>query len=241
GGDGTLLAAIRSAYPNNIPVWGINVGDLGYLTISSVDEIGKCIKLLAKGEYWVEPRAMIEAVISDRNGQQKSLIAFNDIVVHRQVPGGNLIVLNVQLDGHFLGAYEADGLIFATPTGSTAYNLSAGGSILSPNVAAFIITPICAHSFSARSLVIDDSRILVVNPMIKMPGDVILVTADGQEIASLENCRFHGDQTDKKGCEVVIRKADQSTGLIRFEDIFFFDVLRDKLGWAEGHLNHRNQ
>lgn len=238
GGDGTLLAAIRSAYPENIPVWGINVGDLGYLTISSVNDIEKCLGLLVDGDFWVEPRSMIEAVIGGKN---KVLTAFNDIVVHRKVPGGNLIVLDVQLDGHFLGSYKADGLIISTPTGSTAYNLSAGGSILSPMLPAFIITPICAHSFSARSLVIDDSRVLVVNPMIKMPGDVILVSADGQDIALLENCKLHMEPDEAKGCEVIIRKAEQSVGLIRFEEIFFFDVLRDKLGWAEGRPDQRGK
>ena len=243
GGDGTLLGAIRSAWSGNIPVWGVNVGGLGYLTITSVDEIAKCIELLARGDYWIEYRSLIEAVISGESGEKndgQNLTAFNDIVLHRHVPGGGLIVFEVELDGHFLGAYEADGLIFSTPTGSTAYNLSAGGSILSPDLPAFIITPICAHSFSARSLVISDSLKLIVRPKIKMPDDYVLVTADGQEMMRLEKCSLSVDDKSD-GASVEIHRAEKDAGLVRFEEIFFFDILRDKLGWAEGHPNHRNQ
>lgn len=241
GGDGTLLSAVRTAYPCDIPVWGINVGDLGYLTISSVEEMGRSLDLLSKGKYWIENRTMIEATVSDEDGKDIRLTAFNDIVVHRHVPKGGMIVLDVELDGRFLGSYEADGLIFSTPTGSTGYNLSAGGSILSPNLPAFIITPICAHSFSARSLVVDDSSVLLVKPKIKAPGDVVLITSDGQEIAQLDKCSLRSGTDDSVGSEVEIRRADRRVGLVRFNEVFFFDVMRDKLGWADGHPKHRNR
>jgi len=237
GGDGTMLAAVRWAYPLDIPVWGINVGDLGYLTTSGTDDLGKLTGKLAAGEYHVEQRTMLEAMV---NGGETRLIALNDIVVHRHVPGGGLIMLDAELDGRFLATYEADGLIISTPTGSTGYNMSAGGSILSPDLKAFIITPVCAHSFSARSLVVDDSSVLVIRARLKSAGETAFVTADGQEIAKMTNCplRDREHAPDSCGrCEVEVRKSGRPAGLVRFDEIFFSDVLRDKLGWAESAPN----
>jgi NAD+ kinase len=235
GGDGTLLSAVRSSYPEDIPVWGINVGDLGYLTTSSVDEIHIGIGKLAKGEYWVEARSTIEATITGEGESTDVLLGLNDIVIHRKVPGGGMMALDAELDGRFLATYEADGLIVSTPTGSTGYNLSAGGSILSPNLKAFIITPICAHSFSARSLVVDDGSVLVIRPRLKMVGEVAYALADGQDKAELLNCaiRDHSDLTMDTYCKVTIKRGKRTAGLIRFDELFFSDVLRDKLGWAE--------
>jgi len=233
GGDGTLLAAVRWAYPSNVPVWGINVGDLGYLTTSGTDDIEELTGKLSRGEYWVEDRTMVEGIV---NGGSKRLLALNDIVVHRHVPGGGLMMLDVQLNGRFLATYEADGLIISTPTGSTGYNMSAGGSILSPDLKAFILTPICAHSFSARSLVVDDSSELIVRPRLKYENEVAFATADGQEIAELVNCPTRDDDKAKEfctNCEVVVKRGERPAGLIRFDEVFFSDVLRDKLSWAE--------
>jgi len=241
GGDGTLLSAVRCAYPSDIPVWGINVGGLGYLTTSGTDEIERGVECIAKGEYRVEKRTMIEAVITGTSGRETRLVALNDIVVHRMVPGGGLMVLDAELDGRFLATYESDGLIVSTPTGSTGYNISAGGSVLSPTVPAFIITPICAHSFSARSLVVDDSSVLVVRPRLKMPGEIAFATADGQDVAELVDCPLRSGQGGADSCQVVIRRAERSAGLVRFDEVFFSDVLRDKLGWAEGASGNRKK
>lgn len=239
GGDGTLLAAVRSAYPSNIPVWGINVGDLGYLTTSTTDEIEAGVGHLAKGEYFIETRTMIEAAVKGKTGGETRLVALNDIVVHRRVPGGGLMILDAELDGRFLATYECDGLIISTPTGSTGYNISAGGSILSPTLPAFIITSICAHSFSARSLVVDDSSILVIRPILKMPGEVAFATADGQEIAELVDCPVRSSKKTTDGCTITVRRAERPAGLVRFDEVFFSDVLRDKLRWAEGTSHNR--
>jgi NAD+ kinase len=266
GGDGTLLAAVRHAYPADIPVWGVNVGQLGFLTTSGIDEIEAHVGRLAEGRYWVESRAMIEAVIECGKGFETRLVALNDIVVHRQVPGGGLMMLDCELDDRFLATYEADGLIVSTPTGSTGYTLSAGGSILSPTLPAFIITPICAHSFSSRSLVVDDSSVLVVRPRLKSEGEVAFATADGQAVATLSNCavrtvergdssmirstggsagaspsRPHRGEDGPDFCKVILRKAGRSAGLVRFDEVFFSDVLRDKLGWAEGAPGNRTE
>jgi len=233
GGDGTLLAAVRFAYPAEIPVWGINVGQLGYLTTSTVDEVESHIGRLAKGDYWIESRSMIEGIVTCADGKDVELVALNDIVVHRHVPGGGLMALDCELDGRFLATYEADGLIISTPTGSTGYNLSAGGSILSPTLPAFEITPVCAHSFSARSLIIDDSSVLVVRPRLKMEGEVAYATADGQEVAELANCPVRTKPVKDDTCRVTLRRAERPIGLVRFEEVVFFGILRDKLGWAD--------
>ena len=233
GGDGTLLSAVRYAYPSNLPVWGINVGDLGYLTTSVMDEIGEGVERLRKGDYHIEERTMIEAKIIEEGKAIKDLVALNDIVVHRRVPSGGLMELDVELDGRFLATYESDGLIISTPTGSTGYNMSAGGSILSPTLKAFILTPICAHSFSARSLVVDDSSMLVIKPMLKFPGEVAFATAYGQEVAELRNCPLRERAEASGDCMVKVDRASSPAGLIRFEDVIFSDVLRDKLGWAD--------
>jgi NAD+ kinase len=233
GGDGTLLAAVRFAYPADIPVWGINVGQLGYLTTSTIDEIESHVSRLAKGDYWIENRSMIEGIVTRADGKDVELVALNDIVVHRNVPGGGLMALDCELDGRFLATYEADGLIISTPTGSTGYNLSAGGSILSTTLPAFEITPICAHSFSARSLIIDDSSVLVVRPRLKAEGEVAYATADGQEVAELANCPVRTKPVKDDSCRVTLKRAERPIGLVRFDEVVFFGILRDKLGWAD--------
>ena len=233
GGDGTMLSAVKTAYPYDIPVWGINVGELGYLTTSAIDTIESDTEKLANGEFQIEERAMIEATIKLNSTVETTLNALNDVVLHRKVPAGGLMMMDAHLDGRFLATYEADGLIISTPTGSTGYNLSAGGSILSPDLHGFIITPVCAHSFSARSLIYSDTSTLVVRSRLKMPGEIAYATADGWDVAELTDCpiRFESDETD--GCKLIIKRAERSAKLLRFDEVFFSDVLRDKLGWAE--------
>ncbi len=238
GGDGTLLSAVRSAYPSDTPVWGINVGELGFLTTSGVNEIEQHVERLAKGDYQVEPRTMIEGTVS-WGEHETLLVALNDIVLHRQVPGGGLMALDVELNGRFLAAYEADGLIISTPTGSTGYTLSAGGSILSPTVAALEITPVSAHSFSARSLVVDDSSVLVIRPRLKTEGEVAFALADGQQVAKLVNCPVRSGKQSADSCRMVVRRSEKTAGFVRFEDVVFSDVLRDKLGWADAAPSNR--
>jgi len=238
GGDGTLLSAVHDAHPNDIPVWGINVGGLGYLTSSGTDNIESETERLANGDYHVEHRTMMEATIHHTNGDESKLIALNDIVIHRQVPAGGLMMLDAELDGRFLATFEADGLIISTPTGSTGYNLAAGGSILSPTLHGFILTPICAHSFSARSLIYDDTSTMVIKPKTKIPGEPAYATADGHDTAELKNCPDRLSRDIGGGCTITIKKAGRPAGLLRFDEVFFSDVLRDKLGWAKGSQNN---
>ena len=200
GGDGTMLSAVKTAYPHDIPVWGINVGELGYLTTSGTDTIEADTRRLANGDFFIEERAMIEATIKFDNGEEVVLNALNDVVLHRSVPAGGLMMMDAELDGRFLATFEADGLIISTPTGSTGYNLSAGGSILSPDLHGFIITPICAHSFSARSLIYSDTSTLVVRSRLKTPGEIAYATADGWDVAELVNCPMRYESDTPDGC-----------------------------------------
>ncbi|HDS30107.1 MAG TPA: NAD(+)/NADH kinase [Firmicutes bacterium] len=225
GGDGTLLAAARHAYPSHVPVWGINIGRLGFLTTSGTDFIETGVGKIASGDYMIEPRAMLEAEIEGGNNNQSKLVALNDIVLHRMAVAG-MITLDAELNGRFLLTYEGDGLVISTPTGSTAYSMAAGGSILSPALRAFILTPICTHSLSARSLVVDDTSVLVMKPRFDNNDDVISVSADGQTMNELH------PSTEPRA--VIIRRAVWDAGLVRFEEVVFSDVLRDKLGWAGG-------
>lgn len=233
GGDGTLLGAVRLAMQVDIPVWGINVGHLGYLTTCGIDRIESGMERLMKGEYTVDQRATLEASGENHDGTKMNLIALNDIVV-RRTSGTGLLILDSRLDDRFLSTFECDGLIVSTPTGSTAYSLSAGGSILSPDLQAFIITPICSHSLSSRSLVVDDESVLSVHPRFNVPGRVVHVIADGQVEAKLSNPYEQPDTCSSDACRIIIKKSKQKACLIRFGELFFSDVLREKLGWAGG-------
>ncbi|HEX9744930.1 MAG TPA: NAD(+)/NADH kinase [bacterium] len=225
GGDGTLLTALQTACAQNIPVWGVNVGRLGFLTTSGINEIEDGVEKLVEGDYSVEYRSRLHAKVTGTKEDRDDILALNDIVLHRRFNSG-IAVLEAELDGRFLASYEVDGLIIATPTGSTAYSLSAGGSILSPTLPAFIITPICAHSMSARPLVVDDSSHVVLRPKFDRSSADILMMADGQEASKL-------DPEDSE-VKVSIGKAERDAGLVRFEEVIFSDVLRDKLGWSGG-------
>lgn len=226
GGDGTLLSALHRAYPANIPIWGINVGHLGFLTTSGISEIEDGVSRLKKGEYQIEYRAMISAEIRNSKEISSGLVALNDIVLQRKSTSG-IAIFDAELDGRYLASYEVDGLIIATPTGSTAYSLSAGGSILSPTLKAFMVTPICAHSLSARPLVFPDSSVLKITPRFDDFNETILVLIDGRETARLS-------PDTGKSHSVVFGKAPRDAGLLRFGEVVFSDVLRDKLGWAGG-------
>jgi NAD+ kinase len=231
GGDGTLLATVRTACPDDVPVWGINVGHLGFLTTSGLDEIESGIEALSRGDYSVEMRSMIDAEAHMMSGVTVKMTALNDIVIARDISTGQL-ALEVELDGRFLASYDGDGLIAATPTGSTAYALSAGGPVLSPSIKALLLTPISPHSLSIRSLVFADSSQLSIKPRYISPGAVLRILADGMSMLDMTGGRDWQDVDAGNGVNIVIRKSERTAGLVRFHDVIFSDVLRDKLGWA---------
>ncbi len=221
GGDGTILSAAHLVGAANVPIFGVKFGGLGFLVEIGPDELYSALESILAGKYETQPRMVLEAKIRE-GGDDVSLFAMNDLVFDK---GGlfRLVRLKTHIDSEFLNTYIADGLIIATPTGSTAYSLAAGGPILPPEMKAMVITPICPHSLSARPVVIPEEKIVTVE---FINNDIeINLSADGQVIRKI-----------KPGTPVQIRKADYSVNLVRLLDPIssgFYDTLRAKLHWGE--------
>ncbi len=211
GGDGTLISVSRRAYRYDKPVLGINAGYLGFLTDINPDNIDEFLEQFLEGKYRIDERMVIEIIYKN-----KKLYAFNDVVISKDVISS---MINIQVDTNesFLNTYRGDGLIFSTPTGSTAYNLSAGGPVVYPLTESFILTPICPHSLTQRPLVLPSNFILDV----KVKENVAKLIIDGQEIYSLED-------------KIILKKAQKPIKLIHRLKRNYFDVLREKLHWGEG-------
>ena len=219
GGDGTMLAAARSVARAGIPILGVNLGSLGFLTEVTLAELYPTLEALEKNQCGVEARSMMHCQL-ERGG--KSVVAYealNDAVVSKSALA-RIADFEVQVDGAFVSRYKADGLILATPTGSTAYSLAAGGPVLAPEVAAFVITPISSHALTNRPLVVRDSAEIVV--VVKSIQEKAYLTVDGQVGMPVHD-----------GDRLVCRKSQQSVKLLRQAKRTFFDVLRGKLKWGE--------
>jgi NAD+ kinase len=219
GGDGTLLKAGRLLSDKNIPVIGINLGRLGFLVDISPDEITKQLTLMLDGKYTIEERSLLHAE-AFRNG--KSLgegIALNDVVVHVR-NDIRMIEFTTHVDDTFVNTQRADGIVVATPTGSTAYSLSGGGPILHPGLDAVVLVPICPHTLSNRPVVIsNDSKI---NITLNESRDVnARVSFDGQSNIDLQ-----------AGDNIIIRNKSQKLKLMHPESYDYYHILRDKLGWS---------
>ena len=220
GGDGTLLRGARLLRGAQVPVLGVNLGRVGFLTAAMRDEAAEALERLAGGRYRTEERHTLQSAIVPARGEAVSLpVALNDVTIHK---GGvaRMIRLNVQVNGADVGNYSADGLIIATPTGSTAYSLSAGGPIIVPDVEAMVITPICAHTLAVRPLVIPLSARLTVSPIRPWTED-LLVSVDGQQAMTLgaDDC-------------VELRRGVASVKLVRFE-VDYFARMRASLRWGD--------
>ncbi|NPA04299.1 MAG: NAD(+) kinase [Epsilonproteobacteria bacterium] len=213
GGDGTLISVTRRSYPYHKPILGINVGRLGFLTDLYPDDIEEFIKKLKVGEYRIDTRMMIEVGIE---GKEEKIVAFNDVVITRPSVS-KMIHLDTFLDKELLNSYYGDGLIISTPTGSTAYNLSAGGPVVYPFVNAFIFTPICPHSLTQRPLILPGEFEIEV----KTKSKTALIVVDGQDM-------YEFSPKDS----VKIKKAPVGAKLIHRKERNYFDVLREKLGWG---------
>jgi NAD+ kinase len=212
GGDGTFLRAAQRLAYLQVPMVGINTGHLGFLTRIEKERIPEAIRRLCRGEYELESRMML---------QLGNHFAINDVVV-KSGTASQLSRLSVLLDNKPLATYDADGLIISTPSGSTAYSLAAGGPVLSPELSAVVLTPICPHSLSAKPIVIPASVVLTVvcEPRHQTP---LVVTMDGMELFSIQpNEAIH------------VTTASTSLSLVRFsgQASEFYDLLRKKLGWA---------
>ena len=221
GGDGTMLDSLEYVRDTSIPVFGINTGRLGFLSsVSPKDTVG-AVKMILNGEYEVEKRSLLELV---GEGQRFKGInyALNELSVMRK-DGSSLIVIQVFVDGKLLNTYWADGLILATPTGSTAYSLSVGGPIVAPNNDSFLITPISAHNLSVRPVVISDKSIV----KIKVDG-----RCDAYDL-SLDSRTKLVD----KGLQLEIKKADFSFNMMKLPGKDFFEAIRNKLLWGNDVRN----
>ncbi len=221
GGDGTMLHAVSRLGDFDAPVAGINIGRLGFLTTCTDDEIEGFAEALAARRFSISERTMLEAVVH-RSGQSALVFkALNEITLARGETG-RLVSLVARVNGELLNTYRADGLIVATPTGSTAYSLSAGGPLVSPAAGVFLMTPICPHSLSQRSLALADTCVVELSSDDAGTGPMIF-TVDGRESFSIET-----------GDRIEVRKSASSFKLLQLEGRSFYQYLRQKLGWQGG-------
>lgn len=219
GGDGTLLRGARWLDGKDKPILGVNLGRLGFLTSCQAEDLESALKHLAGGEYVAQPRMALSARAIDAAGEtRRQWRALNDFVLHK---GGfaRVVRLNVSVDGESIGTYAADGIVISTPTGSTAYSLSAGGPVVVPTVESIIITPVSAHTLAIRSLVIPADAEVTVEAN-ESPTE-LLVTVDGQVGTSFV-----------KGEQLKVRRADNPVRIVRFPGATFFERMRVKLGWG---------
>lgn len=218
GGDGTMLHALSLIGDFKHPVAGINVGTLGFLTTCKDDELGLFASALATRRFSTCVRTLLEATVHRPGVPAASFTALNEITVTRGATG-RLVSLRALVNGERLNDYRADGLIVATPTGSTAYSLSAGGPLIAPGAAVFLITPICPHSLSQRALVLADSCVVELLSQDSDP-EPMLFTVDGRDSVRI----LPGDR-------IEVKKSSRSFRLLRLEDQSFYLALRQKLGW----------
>ncbi len=219
GGDGTLLSVARNVARAGIPILGVNLGSLGFLTEVKQEEILLALEAIDAGLCDVSLRSLVHCQL--RRGEKclASYEALNDVVVHQSALA-RIAGFDVRVNERFVANYKADGLIVSTPTGSTAYSLAAGGPILAPDVQGFLITPVAPHALTNRPLVVQDTAIIDI--LIKDSGDSVLLTVDGQQGTSLSD-----------GDVVQCRKSEFTVKLLKLPERSFFDVLRTKLKWGE--------
>jgi NAD+ kinase len=228
GGDGTLLRGARIVAREHKPILGVNLGYLGFLTSIAPAELEAGLQKLLAGDYWLDTRFTLEAKVISKHGQAgPSYIALNDAVLHK---GGVARVIRLAVfigkEREEIGSYSADGIIIATPTGSTAYSLSANGAIVVPTVECIVATPICPHSLALRPLVLPANEEIVVE--VRPPASELMLTVDGQD-----------GEPVKAGDHVVVRRGDATVPLVRFPGQSFFSTLRRKLHWGLEHERTR--
>lgn len=218
GGDGTMIATARMIGDGEVPVIGVNYGGLGYLAEFRIEELFSALEAILAGNYKLERRLMLEVEL--RRGEE--LVTrnrvLNDVVVNKSALA-RIIKIEAYLDQQFVNSFRADGLIVATPTGSTAYNLSAGGPVIYPSMNTVVITPICPFTLSNRPIVVPDDSLIEVRLM--TDNEEVALTLDGQVGFPM-----------KVGDRIVIRKSETTFNLVQPMNRNYFDVLRDKLKWG---------
>ena len=218
GGDGTLLSVAQAAHPYNIPILAVNLGSLGFLAEISIDELYPTLENILAGKFEIENRMLLNACIW-RNGEKvEDHNVLNDVVINKGAVA-RVINLQVLVNGQYMTSYRADGLIIATPTGSTAYSLSAGGPIIHPSMHTLVLSPICPFTLTNRSILIPDQSIIQVK--LAAEYDDVRVTLDGQEGYDM-----------RAGDILEIKKTKTSLQLIRGPNKNYYQILRDKLHWG---------
>ncbi|MBI5460725.1 MAG: NAD(+) kinase [Gammaproteobacteria bacterium] len=220
GGDGTILNAGRSLAESGVPLVGVNLGRLGFLADVSPDLMADQLDQILAGEYAQEERALLHAIVQRDGETISSSDALNDVVVHKW-DVARMIELEVCIDGHLLNTQRSDGLIVATPTGSTAYALSGGGPILHPSLDAIVLVPICPHSLNNRPIVINEAS------------EVDIVVQDGDYTHAQVTCDGQVNFALLPGDRVRVRKKAQSLKLIHPPGYDYFEILRRKFGWGQ--------
>jgi len=220
GGDGTLLAAARAAAPRGVPILAVNLGGLGFLTSVTEDDFYPVLKEVLAGRHKIRERAMLAAETWRAGKVAERQIALNEAAINKGTLS-RMIYLDLHIDGAHVCRYRADGLIVSTPTGSTAYSLSAGGPIVHPSVPAFVVTPICPHTLSDRPLVVPASARIEVS--FEGTPELVHLTLDGQIEMEL-----------RAGDRVLLARAEEKLRLVRDPQKTYYEILRNKLKWAEG-------
>ena len=218
GGDGTILNVVSGLEETITPIFGINIGSLGFLTCLNSSAYREAIESIVSGKFALSERVLFQVEIMTKGKQGQRARALNDAVISRGEIS-RLIRLRTRVNGAALTEFNADGLVIATPTGSTAYSLSAGGPILEPQSGVFVITPICPHVLTNRSVIVGDDAVIEVEP--SEPDYPIYLTLDGRHPVPLEF-----------GSTVVIRRAEKTLPLAVLPELSFFGVVRQKLKWS---------
>jgi NAD+ kinase len=214
GGDGTILLTSRNLNNSNIPILGVNIGNLGFLSSVELLDFENAMKKYIDGDYYVEDRMMLNCTLPGRKSPEQ-YTALNDIVVSKGTLA-RVVKYELHIDNKFYIDFTGDGLIIATPTGSTAYSLSAGGPIIYPNLDVVAVTPICPLSLSMRTIVLDSKSEISLS--IKCEHESIFLTLDGQRAVKLNNYE-----------KILVRVSDKQCRLVKFNDYDYFDILRKKI------------
>jgi NAD+ kinase len=218
GGDGTLLGVARQVWNRDIPILGVNIGGLGFLTEIHLEELYRVMERVLQGNYKTDERDVLSASVIRRGEKVVEFIVLNDAVINKGALA-RIIDLETTINGQYVTTFQSDGLIISTPTGSTAYNLSAGGPIVYPSLHTIIITPICPHTLTNRPIVIPDD--VEVQALLKSEEQEVILTLDGQQGFSLE----YEDV-------VQVKKAEGRILLIKSPYRQYFELLREKLKWG---------
>jgi len=219
GGDGTLLSLVRRSHDFDKPVVGINAGNLGFLADVTIDDVELFLDQLNSGDYRIDERMLIEGYLQRSNGTKESFFAFNDVVITRPAVS-KMATIYASIDGERFNTYKGDGLIIATPTGSTAYNLASGGPVMYPLTQALIMTPIMAHSLTQRPLVVPADFTIELSS----EEDRIIAVIDGQD-----------DYEMTSEDVLVIMGAKRGAKLLHRKERNYFSVLREKLSWGDAN------